>query len=76
MIVHWTVAGVELVGIYDVQLGRWKWGPHGWSWQWMRGAVSRKGMNSVPFQRGTLEHPGESSCIRTQGAKLCREAES
>ena len=36
MIARWTVAGVELVGFYDVELGRWKWGGRGWSWPWVR----------------------------------------
>lgn len=35
MIVRWTVAGVELAGIFDVELG-WKWGGERWSWPWAR----------------------------------------
>lgn len=35
MIVRWRVAGVELVGVLDVELG-WRWGTRGWSWPWVR----------------------------------------
>lgn len=36
MIVRWRVAGELCVGVYDPELGRWKWGTHRWSWPWMR----------------------------------------
>jgi hypothetical protein len=34
MIVFFRVAGVELAGIVDTELGRWRWGGPTWGWPW------------------------------------------
>jgi hypothetical protein len=36
MIVIWSIADVELVGIVDTDLLRWRWGAETWRWPWVR----------------------------------------
>jgi hypothetical protein len=36
MFIRWKVADVELVGIVDTDLCRWRWGGPTWAWPWVR----------------------------------------